>query len=368
MPAGFKLPAFFYVFIQDTKDTISLLLKYNQIFTMKTARRLSFSGLFILAFMLLFSACKEQTGSTKAESTGKPSEILIVTGRPLWKSSAGDSIRAFFSGPAVGLPQPEPLYKLAQVEIDEFNRILQPHRNIFIIEIDSSFSGPQIEMRRDVWAAPQRVVKITGPSIEGIKSIFEQKKYEILNLYDNAEIERQQKLYSRSLNIKAIELIQKKFNLKMNIPADYFVAVDKDNFVWIRREANKLSQGLILYSYPYTDTNAFNGNKIKAVRNQFTELFVPGPSDSSYMIVADEFIQPVNRSIKLKDELAVETRGLWEVRKDFMGGPYISYTFVDRKNNMVVTLDGYVYAPNEDKRDLLKQVQAVLLSFEFVEK
>ncbi|MBL7906205.1 MAG: DUF4837 family protein [Bacteroidales bacterium] len=325
-------------------------------------------SLITLAILLFLSSCNEESRSTKAESTGKPSEILVVTGKPLWKSSAGDSIRAFFSGPAVGLPQPEPLYKLAQVEIDEFNRILQPHRNIFILEIDSSFSAPQIEMRRDVWAAPQRVVKITGASIEGIKSIFEQKKYEILNLYDNAEIERQQKLYSKSLNIKAIELIQKKFNLKMNIPADYYVAVDKDNFLWIRREANKLSQGLILYSYPYTDTIAFNGNKIKAVRNQFTELFVPGPSDSSYMIVADEFIEPVFRSIKLKDELAVETRGLWEVRKDFMGGPYISYTFVDRKNNMVVTLDGYVYAPNEEKRDLVKQVQAILLSFEFIEK
>lgn len=335
---------------------------------MKASLKFPGMSLLSLAILLFLSSCNEESRSTKAESTGKPSEILVVTSKPLWKSSAGDSVRSFFSGPAVGLPQPEPLYKLAQVEIDEFNRILQPHRNIFIIEIDSSISVPQIEMRRDVWAAPQRVVKITGASIEGIKSIFEQKKYEILNLYDNAEIERQQSLYSKSLNIKAIELVKKKFNLKMNIPADYYVAVDKDNFLWIRREANKLSQGLILYSYPYTDTNAFNRNKIKAVRNQFTELFVPGPSDSSYMIVADEFIQPVSRSIKLKDELAVETRGLWEVRKDFMGGPYISYTFVDRKNNMVVTLDGYVYAPNEDKRDLLKQVQAVLLSFGFVEK
>ncbi|PKO95255.1 MAG: hypothetical protein CVU14_11815 [Bacteroidetes bacterium HGW-Bacteroidetes-9] len=86
------------------------------------------------------------------------------------------------------------------------------------------------------------------------------------------------------------------------------------------------------------------------------------------MVVADEYISPVVRTINLKGERAVEMRGLWEVRKDFMGGPFVSYTFVDKKNNLVVTLDGYVYAPNEAKRDFLKQVQAILLSFEFIEK
>jgi hypothetical protein len=51
-----------------------------------------------------------------------------------------------------------------------------------------------------------------------------------------------------------------------------------------------------------------------------------------------------------------------------MGGPFVSYTLVDKKNNMVIALDGYVYAPNKNKADLLRQVQSILLSFEFVDK
>jgi hypothetical protein len=50
-----------------------------------------------------------------------------------------------------------------------------------------------------------------------------------------------------------------------------------------------------------------------------------------------------------------------------MGGPFISYTFVDERNNLVVTLDGYVYAPNSPKLALLKQVQSVLLSFKYID-
>lgn len=352
---------------QDTKRTGIFVFFNKSYIPMKIYSRILKVCLCFWAATSLFTSCVADEKSLKAESTGKPSEILIVSEKALWKSSAGDSVRAFFGGPEVGLPQPEPLYRLAQVEEDEFNRLLQSHRNIFIMTIDSGFTKPLVELRRDIWAAPQRVVKITASSIESLKSSFKEKQAEILNLYENAEIERLQKLYSKSLNLKATDIVRKKFNLSLNIPADYYLAVNKENFVWLRREANRLSQGILIYTYAYTDTIAYNPAKIRSVRDQFTQLFVPGPSDSSYMIVADEFVQPVSRKLSLKKELAVEMRGLWEVRKDFMGGPFISYTFVDKRNNLVVTLDGYVYAPNEDKRELLKQVQSILLSYEYIE-
>lgn len=321
------------------------------------------------AFLVLavLSSCNQDEKPTKPSSTGKPSEILVVSEDNLWKSSAGDSVRSFFAGPVAGLPQPEPLYKLVQIKEDELGRMLKIHRNILIITIDSSMKTPLAEMRRDLWAVPQRVVKISASSIEGIKETFASKRDEILNLYDNAEMERLNKLYSQSRNQSAIDAVAKKFNLKLNIPADYYLAVEKDNFIWIRRETNKDGQGIIIYAYPYTDTIAFKSAKIQSVRNQFTQLFVPGPSDSSFMVVADEFVTPISRAISLKNQTATETRGLWEVRKDFMGGPFINYTFVDERNNMVIALDGYVYAPNESKLPLLKQVQSVLLSFEYVE-
>lgn len=322
---------------------------------------------FILAITLSLSSCKKNE-STKASSTGKPSEIIVVAEDNLWKSSLGDTIKGYFSTHRQGLPQPEPLFKVVQIKYDEFTRFFQSHRNVLAVSIDSTLTKAKYETGYNVWAAPQRVIKITAPSIELLKESFLEHDRDIYNLYENAEIERLQKLYSNSVNAKANDLIKKKFNLEMNIPADYFIAVNKENFLWLRKEANILSQGILIYRYAYTDTVAFNPRKILSVRNQYTRLFVPGPFDSSYMVVADEFIQPVSRTLQLKKELAVETRGLWEVEKDFMGGPFINYTLVDRRNNMVIALDGYVYAPNKDKADLLKQVQAVLLTFEFNEK
>lgn len=320
-----------------------------------------------ISLSLIITSCKSDK-PTKPSSKGKPSEIIVVVEDNLWKTSFADSLTAFFSSDRPGLPQPEPLYKLVQIDLKEFDRLFETHRNVFTASIDSSLSDARFEIAYNVWAVPQRVVKITAPTIELLKTSFIEHKREILNLYENAEIERLQKLYSKTQNIKASEQVQKKFNIKMSIPADYFLAVDKDNFIWLRREANTLSQGILIYRYPYTDTVAFKQPKILAVRNQFTSVFVPGPSDSSFMVVADQIIEPVSRTLTLKKELAIETRGLWEVEKDFMGGPFVNYTLVDRKNNMVIALDGYVYAPNQDKAGLLQQVQAILLTFDFIEK
>jgi hypothetical protein len=324
-------------------------------------------GAVLLLMSLLIVSCGQEKKPTKPSSTGKPSEIVVVSEDNLWKSTAGDSVRAFFGSTMPGLPQPEPLYSLIQVKEDEFGRLLKIHRNVFIITIDSSLTSPNAELRNDIWASPQRVVKISAASVEGIKEAFAAKKEEILNLYENAETERLQKLYAKSRNLKAVESVKAKFGLNLSIPADYFVAVEKDNFIWLRRETNKDAQGILIYTYPYTDTAAYDAAKVLAVRNQFTELYVPGPTEGSFMAVADEFVTPVSRTITLKKQRATEIRGLWEVRKDFMGGPFVSYTFVDERTNMVITLDGYVYAPNEPKLSMLRQVQSVLLSYTYAD-
>jgi len=328
--------------------------------------------IFLALLMLLpsvgFFACSSDKAPAKAASKGSSSEIVVVAENNLWKTSLGDTIRNYFSSFRAGLPQPEPLYTLVQINLSEFGRLFETHRNILAIAIDSSLTKEKVEIGYDVWAAPQRVVKITAPSIEMLKATFKAKQKEIFNLYENAEIKRLQNLYSKSHNIKSIEAVSKKFHISLNIPADYYLAVNKDNFIWLRREATTMSQGILIYSYPFTDTLAYNPRKIQSVRNQFTRLYVPGPSDSSYMIISNHEIKPVTRTLSLKNQYAVETRGLWETDGDFMGGPFINYTFVDKKNNMVIALDGFVYAPNVDKAQFLKEVQAILLSFEFIDK
>ena len=59
-------------------------------------------------------------------------------------------------------------------------------------------------------------------------------------------------------------------------------------------------------------------------------------------------------------------RGYWEVYGDYMGGPFVSHSFYSRDGKSIITLDSFVYAPKYDKRHYLRQVEALLYSFEWV--
>jgi len=60
----------------------------------------------------------------------------------------------------------------------------------------------------------------------------------------------------------------------------------------------------------------------------------------------------------------VETRGLWKTSDSTNGGPFLSYTFVDKDLNRLYYIEGYVYAPSKDKRDLMLEMQVILRTFE----
>ena len=64
----------------------------------------------------------------------------------------------------------------------------------------------------------------------------------------------------------------------------------------------------------------------------------------------------------------MRTVGLWETVGDIMGGPFVSYTVLDEKHNRVITLDAFLYAPADKKRDLLRQIESILLYMKILEE
>jgi hypothetical protein len=67
-----------------------------------------------------------------------------------------------------------------------------------------------------------------------------------------------------------------------------------------------------------------------------------------------------------------ELRGLWEMQGDMMGGPFVSHARLDEKNNRVVVVEGFVFAPETNKRNYIRRIEAALYTLqlpgEFVEQ
>ena len=155
------------------------------------------------------------------------------------------------------------------------------------------------------------------------------------------------------------------FNIKMVFPKGFYVAAEGPDFMWVRRPTAEIEEGVFIYNYPYRDTSDFNYHKIIALRDSITRKYVPGPVDSSYMKVSSVF-PPVAQTVIFKGNYATQLRSWWDVKGYAMGGPFISYTFVDTLANRMMCIDGYIKAPNKDKRDLLLHIEAIFSTFEFV--
>lgn len=316
-----------------------------------------------ILLMLLYSC--ENTHSGKPRSTGKVNELLVVTGsKEAWYGPLGDTIRDFFGGQMVGVPQPEPIFDILNIPDQALNDLFKKHHNIFIVDIGPSYATTTSETKEDLWAIPQRVIKVTAPDTASFYAEFDRKKASFMKLFEQLEIHRTISINQMANDVQIIGQIEKKFGISLNIPGSFYIAEDGPDFAWLRHSMHKtrgdVELGILIYSTDYTDTAIFSPGYIIQWRNTITRQHIPGPSPDSYMKVADEVIPPVfTRTNDFPAGYAVITRGLWDVENDFMGGSFINITFLDEKTNKVISLDGYVYNPNESKKEYLRQLESI---------
>ncbi len=308
--------------------------------------------------------------NTKARSVGGTSEILLVTQNDeQWNGQMGQAVRDFFEEEQYGLPQPEKNFKVAHLNIDALSDMFQKHRNLIIAKIEPDIKNPLVETQKNWMSEPQFVIRITAASPESWVRTFDTQKDGLKLLFDENERERFQEFFRPTRDHKIISQIKKQFGVTMNIPEGYFIGIDKDDFMWIRKETADMSMAFMIYELPYKDTADLNPDNIIRVRDSIVEKYIPGPIDGSYMTTDKEFLKPVFKTLPdFPAGYAVETRGLWNVVGDFMAGPFVSYSIVNPESNKIVTAEGWIYYPNKDKRDLLRQQESILYSLKFVDK
>ncbi|HJN06886.1 MAG TPA: DUF4837 family protein [Bacteroidales bacterium] len=321
---------------------------------------------FVVAMMIftVASCDSNKNRSNLPRSIGNTSEVLVVLqNEQQWDNMIGQAIKKFIGQEQYGLAQAEPIFDLAHITKNNFSDMFKKHRNILIVNINKKDTAVKVESFKDRWASPQRIIRITSNSASQFAAKFPDYAENIIRNYNMAERSRILSVFRPSSKNKVLNKVRKSFNLDIIVPQGFYVAKTAAGFMWIRKEVTDFSQGIIIMSEPYADKEQFSKNSIAARTNRYLKQYIPGDSEGSYMVIDDEFISPITSPIEnFISEYTVEMRGVWSVEHDFMGGPFISYTFVDPRNNQILTLMGYVYHPNKKKRNLLRQLEAIIYS------
>ena len=329
-----------------------------------------FKSIALVLLILSLYSCNEITTVSRKSSTGGLNEILVVTNHvQQWKGEIGDSIRSNFAREMKLLPVPENQFKLVNIHEKSISKaIFKKHHNIFIVNIDPKFKKAFVESKKDLWAEPQVVIKINAPNMNELLISLDEIKENSFDLYVKNERDRVSTSYaSKFKNLNLVRKLKKELHMDMSIPKGYSIAFMDTTKAWIRKETAANSMNILIYTQQYSSVSDFDPNKIKQRRNKFTSFNIPGPTVGSYQLISDKYLDPIFTEMSFVDMFAVETRGLWRVENDFMGGPFISYTFVDEKRNKLITIDGFMYAPKQRKAELIRELEAMIWSIKFVE-
>jgi len=317
--------------------------------------------LIVCAVMVLLSGCKEK-GGMKVTATGSIYEVLVVLDNPYWESSIGDTLRAYLEADMPCLPQMESYFNVMHAPMMAFDDALKSVRNILLIDVNPErYTQARLHYKSDMYAQPQAVATLTAPNKEELAAFVNEKAPEIQEYFLRQELVRQAKFYRSFCNHDASNLVQKKFGIEIKIPSDYQLIREDEDFVWCCNDNGPKRRDLVIWSYPYTDKNTFTKEYLCEKRDSILHR-IDGYVEGSYMGTEYKIFPPQFRAISVNNGgYCGELRGLWKMKGGAaMGGPFVEHVRVDEINHRIITVESFIYAAGQKKRNTYRQGEAIL--------
>lgn len=319
---------------------------------------------FLIVTLLLIS-CEKGTKSSVIlpTSVGNINKILVVTKGNDWSGKIGDEIRTVFGEHQVGLPQPETLISVSQIDPSGFNSFM---RNVKAILFIKKGKKESISVERNKYAAPQVIVYATAKNEQGIVNLINRRGKEIIKIFQKEDIKFVQNIFKKNrIDETKFKTVQN-LGITIDIPKRFKLVDDTGDFLWLRQHLKSgIARGdgtnnILIYSVPLLNEESVADN-ITIVRDSIGKKHIPGSKEGMYMITEQAYT-PFTYKAEIDGKMAYETRGKWEVKNDFMAGPFLNYTVVDKKNNRLIVFEGFTYAPSVNKRNFIFELEAIAKS------
>jgi len=320
--------------------------------------------LIVLVIASLFTVQSCKRGSTtgfKSDnfSNGKAGELILITDDQFFTDTLKKQVINVLTQPQPAINQIEPMFDLLNFSDQEFKGTFQRHRNIVHFDINPDYSSNRITIEKNVWASPQIYVHIKGTNADTCVKMFLDQQNDFMPLLYENDLKRLQTFYQNNKNAGIEAKIKEKFGYSISVPQHYFIAREEPNFIWLRFRTAKNDRFIMIFKTPLKDLSR---ESLIKNRNEITKNYIPGAIKGSYPIVAENDGFPLYAPYTLGTKEGFEMRGMWESVKDHMGGSFYSFSFLDPSGENCITIDGFVYAPQEQKRDYIREVEAIVKS------
>lgn len=311
-------------------------------------RCLHFALLAFLSFVL--AACNGRKSMLPA-SGGRPFEVTVV-------GDADSILYKVLSVDVDGLPQPEPMFDVSEPNIkpsEALKGVLRYARSLIIVDVNpNKYDKLRIKWYNNRYAEPQLIALICAPSAqclcdtttEGI-ALQGYAKQLTARLKEH-ELKAYTQMIRRKHNPNMEAEVKRMFGFDIPIPADMTSCKRGKDFIWISNDSPTAMQNICIYKHTF------------GKRDSVMQVNIKGETDSMYMSTVHNACSVTYKYDEREDIYTHEWRGLWQMHGDAMGGPLVARSIWGYYPRDVVTVEGFVYAPGKQKRNLVMQLEAIV--------
>lgn len=323
----------------------------------------------IFAASLLLCSCNSKKAAEMLipDATGAPYDLYLVMPDELKETALNDSLHEIFEYPMECTPNGDETFYVSTLRPDHFVRSVRTLANVVMVDIDPEYRGAPVKMSRNRYANGQIILKMKGQSVEQLANALMPMQEQLRDLFVKNELKRGQKNIRSNNNREQEDRLMKLQNVSMYIP----YALKKkgkgesdENFFWTTDDFAEKQSHIVVYSVPYTSQDIFTLEGAVAIRDSVMKANIPGGFPDSYMETNQYVVLPKYTALNVSGKYVGELRGMWRIKNGLMAGPFVCHMRLDEENQRVVFAEGFVYAPHDGKRKLLRNLEAALYTLQ----
>lgn len=346
------------------------------------------------ASLFVFAGCSGES-DFRPRAVGQDTEILVVADSMDWNGDIGEALRETVGQFISTLPAPERQFELRHVplETEDDLEVARRRKNVIFVAAfsDSTNEAAYIRnvfdsnaqqtireeggvavSRENIFRRDQQVYYITGENKEDVIDAIYSTSEGLSRDFNRAARRRlTEEMFDRGRQFEVEEELAEMHDFAVNVQHDYLVAVDTSDFVWLRRILPETWRSVFVHFVDYADPEQLSPEWIYNTRDSLARQYIQGNLGGWVEIDRRKNRPLETKNVDFLGRYGFETRGLWHMvgveegqKVEFgMGGPFITYTFYDQPTGRLYMIDGMVFAPGYNKREFLRQMEAIAYTF-----
>jgi len=305
------------------------------------------------------SSGNEKKSAVKGKVQSAPYELLVVANKDWLKTETGQKLVELVEAPISGLPQREGNFRVTYINPEAFKGVFKFYANVLVVGVDMKYEESKMTLEKDLYARPQVVEGLYASTDQAFVKLLGTHQKDILKVFNENEFARERKLLEKNYCGAVLAQVQKQFGVSIKVPQDVDDMKVGKNFLWASASKKDFQQNVCVYTLPLSETLSFED-----VRDSVMKVNIPGDRE-------DQWMETDRRTVMIDDITRTDllvVRGLWDMRNDAMGGPFVSYVYADTVRHRFLVVEGFVFAPDKKKRPIMRQLEAALQTVKFESK